>query len=635
MIEPEEIFLDSMNALGFDHARHEGRIEKSLHEGSVARFGGLLFLIMGILAVRLLYLQVIQGDALHAKAVSQSFFVSTMNPPRGQIIDRYGALLAGNESSFDVVLHRSEFLKSGTELAALFEELSRTLGVLAKDGVFEDMQKIAQQLPQEIALLRHIDQKTLLAIQASKERLPGVSIEERYSRTYPNGVPFATLLGYVGIPSNEADSASGSDRVGKLGIERQYDAMLRGTIGKTIAQIDAERNSKTIKTVEAPEMGVTLRLAIDADLQKWAYEALSSHIRQYGKRAGAVVILDPNSGAIRALVSYPSFDNNLFGKKLSQSDFKDIFLNSDTPLFNRAVSAEYPPGSTIKPIIASAALEENIIDPMKQIFSAGSIQVPNPFKPGEFARFLDWKALGWMDMRNALAFSSNVYFYSIGGGYGLQQGLGIDRIKKYEQLFGLGRRLGVDFPGEGDGFVPDAISKAERRKDDPLWRIGDTYNTSIGQGDTLVTPLQVAAYTAFFANGKTLFKPYLVQSVLDPEAKKMPEETSPQSIRSDFISQESVSIVRSGMRLAVTAGTARRLASIPVAVAGKTGTAETGRLNEAHAWFTGFAPFEHPEIVITVFVEKGGEGSSISVPIAEQILQKYFSGATSTPADAG
>lgn len=629
-IEPEEVFMDSLNPLGFDQSRHEGRIERSL--SSDLLFSFLLVFFIGsllLIAGRIGYLQMKEGSRFFSIASSQSLTVSTTPAPRGLIFDMNGAELAGNTSSFDIVFYKSEFLREGGSIPELHKNLSAFLGItadeLAADGFFKEDAII----PNEVTLLRNVDTGTVLFIQSHASDLPGIFSEERTRRSYTEGPVFSPLIGYIGSITKEEkatrDDASVGALVGKFGLERQYEPQLRGLAGRKIIQVDARGAVQKIKTIDIPHPGQTLTLAIDGRLQEKAYDVLRTYMRQAGKRAGAVVALDPRDGSVRALVSYPSFENTVFEKKLSEQDFNSIFNNPDKPLFHRAVSGEYPAGSVIKPVIASAALEEEIIDPLKQIFSAGSIKIPNPFKPGEFSVFLDWKALGWMDMRHAIAYSSNVYFYSIGGGYESQQGLGVERMKKYEKLFGLGSVLGIDFPLEGSGFIPDQAWKAEKRPKDPIWRVGDTYNISIGQGDMLVTPLQVASYTSVFANEGTLYTPIIVKKITDPETGEILRDQNSLVIRENFISTSTIRIVREGMRMAVTEGSARSLNAVSVPIAGKTGTAQTGKPFEEHAWFTGFAPYENPELVLTVLVEKGGEGSSISVPIAKDIFDWYFS----------
>ncbi len=629
LIEPEEIFIDSLNPLGFDQERHEGRLERSIAVSStlpvILLIGAGLFALFG----RVAYLQIMQGPVLAARALEQSLVISTTPPPRGQIVDRNGMLLAGNIQSFDLVLYKSEFLKEGGSLDALRENLKGLLGVSNEELLEGGFPESVKAMFAETTVARGVNTDTIVRMQSKQDNFPGIFPEDRFRRKYEMGSPIATLIGYVGgLTKGERDAMPelpGDALVGKLGLEKQYNDELIGDFGKKIIQVDALRHVQKVKTIEEPKMGKTLELAIDGGLQEKAYEVLGSYIRTHGKRAGAVVALDPRDGAVRALVSYPSFDANIFSRKITSAEAKSIFSNSDKPLFNRAVSGEYPPGSTIKPVMASAALSEDIIDPRKQIFSAGFIQIPNPFRPGEFSIFKDWKPLGWMDMRNALAFSSNVYFYSVGGGYEGQQGLGVERIKKYDSLFGLGQKLGIDFPNEGSGFVPDPLWKAEKKPNDPIWRIGDTYNISIGQGDMLATPLQVASYVSAIANDGTLYKPRIVSRILDAETKEAVEEFLPEEIRNNIVDASVLSIVREGMRMAATIGSARLLGDLAVDVAGKTGTAETGRLNETHAWFAGFAPYENPELVLAVLVEKGGEGSVICVPIAKEIFAWYFS----------
>ncbi len=635
MIEPEEIFLDSLNFLGFDQGRHEGRLERASRYAFSGRILIIFFLVFFALFFRVFYLQIVFGNFFNDSAKTQSVLVSRTDGPRGYIVDRNGVVLAGNGLSFDIVFYAAEFKRGAVSFEGVKRRLIEILEESESELVAGGFPKDERSIPSQVIIARNIDQKTLLLIQEQQEFLPGILLEERFQRIYNGGPAFSQLIGYIGPASSEEREKYleyTNVLTGKLGLERAYNEYLRGVQGKKIVQIDARRSIQRIKTIESALDGATVTLSIDAELQKKAYEVLGKHIREGGKRAGAFVALDPRDGSVRALVSYPSFDNSFFKKRLSQKDFEKIFKDPDMPLFNRAISGEYPPGSIIKPIIASAALEERIIDPQKQIFSAGFIQIPNLFKVGEFSVFKDWKPLGWMDIRSALAYSSNVYFYTVGGGYHGQPGLGIERIGRYEELFGLGKKLGIDLPGEGDGFIPSPLRKAATKKNDPLWRIGDTYNVSIGQGDTLATPLQIASYTAVFANRGTLFQPRIVESINNPETAVIVASFGPSIIRGDFLNERTIQIVREGMRMAVTEGSARQLSALSTVTAGKTGTAETGRLNEAHAWFTGFAPYENPEIAITVLVEKGGEGSSVAVPIAREILEWYFGRATSTSA---
>jgi penicillin-binding protein 2 len=290
--------------------------------------------------------------------------------------------------------------------------------------------------------------------------------------------------------------------------------------------------------------------------------------------------------------------------------------DSNRPLFNRVVAGEFPAGSTIKPVMAAAALEEKIINENTTINSNGGIRISEWIFP-------DWKAggHGLTNVKKALAESVNTFFYYIGGGYDNFKGLGIDKIVKYFKLFWLGQPTGIDLPSEGTGFVPTPAWKEEAK--DEVWYIGDTYHVSIGQGDVSVTPLQVANYTAFFANGGKLYKPHLVKQVLDSQnqvIKDMPTEV----LATGFVSPQNIEIVRAGLRQTVLSGSARSLNSLSVPIAGKTGTAQWSTRHQPQAWFTGFAPYDNPQIVVTILVEEGGEGSAAATPIAKEIFDWYF-----------
>jgi penicillin-binding protein 2 len=326
--------------------------------------------------------------------------------------------------------------------------------------------------------------------------------------------------------------------------------------------------------------------------------------------------MNPNNGQIITLISLPAYDNNLFAQGISQVNYDKFLNNKNNPLFNRAISGEIPSGSTIKPVIAAAALQEGIITENTSFLSNGGLSIGQWFFP-------DWKfgGHGTTNVRKALAESVNTFFYYIGGGYKDFNGLGLDNLVKYMHLFGLGEETGIDLPGESSGFVPTKEWKEETK--DETWYIGDTYHISIGQGDILTTPLQVANFTAVVANGGILYKPMVVSALLD-EHNNLVRNIEPVIIRQNFVDAYNLQVVREGMRQAVTSGSARSLSVLPVTSAGKTGTAQWSSRKANHAWFTGFAPYENPEIVITVLVEEGDEGSTMAAPIAKEIMQWYF-----------
>jgi len=363
--------------------------------------------------------------------------------------------------------------------------------------------------------------------------------------------------------------------------------------------------------------GFNLMLAIDLDLQAKAEEVTKTYLEKNKFKRASVIIMDPQTGEVRALVSLPAYNNNSFAAGISQEEY-DKFLNDpNRPLFNRSISGEFPSGSTIKPIFAAGALQEGIINEKTSFLSNGGLRIGEWFFP-------DWKAGGHgvTDVRKAIALSVNTFFYYIGGGYGDFKGMGLNGLVKYSKLFGLGEKTGIDLNGESSGFVPTSAWK-EKVKNEP-WYIGDTYHFAIGQGDVLVTPLQVANYTATIANGGTLYQPHLVSKIMNSNNQVI-QNIEPKIIRKNFIDTANLNIVREGMRQTVTVGSGRYLNSLPVTMAGKTGTAQWSTQKEPHAWFIGFAPYENPELSISILVEEGIEGSAVAVPIAYDIFNWYFS----------
>lgn len=326
--------------------------------------------------------------------------------------------------------------------------------------------------------------------------------------------------------------------------------------------------------------------------------------------------MDPKTGGILASVSLPGYDNNLFAKGISSADYEALSKNPDKPLLNRAVSGVYPAGSTVKPFVAAGALQEKTISASTRLdTSIGVIKI------GQW-EFPDWKVHGVTDVKQAIAESNDIFFYALGGGWDKIPGLGVERLKKYYHMFGIGVPTGVDYTTEQGGLIPDPEWKKKVKKES--WYIGDTYHIAIGQGDLLATPLQMARALSSIANGGTLKTPHLVASVETPESSgvqklEFPEEKLP-------LSPEVMQTVREGMWQTVNTetGSARSLRSLPFVSAGKTGTAQFGTEEKTHAWYIGYAPYDNPEIVVAVIVEGGGEGNAISVPVAGRVFDYYM-----------
>jgi penicillin-binding protein 2 len=297
-----------------------------------------------------------------------------------------------------------------------------------------------------------------------------------------------------------------------------------------------------------------------------------------------------------------------------------MLTSSLKPLFNRALSGLYPSGSVIKPLIALAALEEGIINPEREILSTGSISVPNPFDPTKPNIFYDWKEHGWVDMRKAIAVSSNVYFYTIGGGYEETKGLGVKKIQAWLNKFGFGEKTGIDIKGEKEGFVPSPEWKAETQSEDPIWRVGDTYNLSIGQGNFQVTPLQMALFAATLANEGRVLEPTIIKTIKDKE--RVIYEVNTKARKTLKFKQENLKVIKEGMRLATEFGTAQALSGLRVKVAAKTGTAEIGSGKSVNSWFIGFVPYEKPKIAMAVVLERGTASNLVGAPsAARQIIE--------------
>lgn len=418
------------------------------------------------------------------------------------------------------------------------------------------------------------------------------------AREYINMSGLSSVLGYLKYPSKDSSGRYYDESyTGLSGVEKVYDHILSGQNGSKLTETDALGNITSESVVESPKIGQDLHLSIDARLTEKLFQSIETTAKERGFTGGAGVIMDVTTGELLAITSYPEYDSNVLTSGKDKKEINRLLNDKRTPLMNRAVSGLYTPGSILKPIVALGALTEDLIDPKKTIFSSGQLVLPNPYDPDSPSIFRDWKAHGATDMREALAVSSDVYFYQIGGGFGTQEGLGISRLDKYFELFALAHKTGIDLPGEIDGVIATPEWKAENFPNDPDWRLGNTYHASIGQYGTQITPLSAARFTAALANGGSL----LIPSVL--LGGKPMEERIYQKMEVD---REDLDVVREGMRQAVTSGTAMGLSLPSVSVAAKTGTAELGLRKEfVNSWVIGFFPYENPRYSFVVLMERG------------------------------
>ena len=450
-------------------------------------------------------------------------------------------------------------------------------------------------------------------------------------RKYIDKNGFAHILGFIQYPAKDKFGFFyQKETEGKDGIERFYNEILRGENGLKIVETNVFYEKQSESVIKEPVPGNNVVLSIDALVQEKFFEFLKRTAERVGFSGGAGVIIDVHSGEILSLVSYPEYDNEALSLGENDTQIKLYIEGENKPFLNRVISGLYIPGSIVKPFLAIGALTEGIIDPLKVILSEGFISIPNPYFPGEESVFNDWKAHGWVDMRRAIAISSNVYFFEIGGGYKDQKGLGIKNIEKFMNLFGFGENTGIDLYGEEVGLVPTPQWKAKTFGEP--WRIGDTYNTSIGQYGFQVTPIQAVRAVAAIANGGIILTPHLVHRTFGKEPDPSVKENDiinltmlPQT-KQIVLSPEHLEIVRQGMRQAVTEGIAQGLYLPSISVAAKTGTAELGAKKQfVNSWVTGFFPYENPRFAFAIVMERGPRENLVGALYVARSLFEWMS----------
>lgn len=591
------------------------------------RLGQLILLLaFSVVGVRIVYLQVARGEEYRAASEQNRIRLEVIRAPRGIILDRHRDPLLMNVANFTLFATPADLPRTSTERRDIANQLTTALPSLDAAMTEQALAGAVLGSLKPIILAEHVPYQDALKLATVTAQLPGISLETVATRSYVDGEASAHLVGYLGKPT-EKELANDPDlspfaEIGRMGVEQQYDEILRGTDG--VREVERDHLNKELNIVDnrEPIPGKNLVLTIDKGLQNALSSALKDTVTRLRVPGGSAVAIDPRSGAILAIASQPSFNPNLFTTGGTTDEFAAVFDNPNHPLFFRPISGTYPSGSTIKPLVATAALAEGVVSERTTINSSGGFKVGPNFFP-------DWKSGGHgaTDVRKALAESVNTFFYTVGGGHDDVDGLGIDRLISYFQMFGLGQKLGVDLPAEATGFIPTA--EWRNRPNGDRWYLGDTYHLSIGQGFIDVTPLQVASYTSAIANGGKLFQPHVLSEVLNPDGT-LDQAAAPAPYRTT-VDDRFLAVVRSGMRQAVTSGSARALGDLPVPAAAKTGTAQFGEGDRTHAWLTSFAPFDRPEIVITVVVEQGGEGHAEALPIAKAGLKYYFEHPSGTP----
>lgn len=615
-------YADAPDDMPLD-AGHEVFLGNSVTRRQAIGLACMTLIVAGAFLARAAHLQIVQGSEYRNLAEGNRLRNIPLEAKRGLITDVNGEILAENVPTFYLSIVPEYLPKDPMDRAEVLLRIADATGIAPFD-MEEELASASRDESEPVIIHHELTKDTALRAMVELRTVRSAIVAAGSKRSYPESATVPSLshiLGYTGkltredLPSLLTKGYLRSDLVGKTGLESTYESELRGTYGRKRVEVDVKGNIERIIASEAKTDGATLKLAIDANLQAAAEQALAHAFKKSGTNRGVVIAMDPRNGRIRALVSLPAYDNNLFGGGIAREAYRALVEDERQPLFNRAVSGEYPSGSTLKIVYAAAALAEGIVSDATTVNSVGGIRIGAWFFP-------DWKAggHGMVNVRKAIAWSVNTFFYMISGGLDQFRGLGIAKMGEWVAKFGLGTKLGIDIPGERAGFYPTPEWKERDRKEP--WYIGDTYHAGIGQGMVLVTPLQVAAYTSVFANGGTLYAPTLVSSITVPD---LPErEVAPKVIRSDIASKEAIELVRRGMREAVTYGSARALSDLPFAVAGKTGTAQFQSDKHPHAWFSGFAPYDKPTLVVTVLIEEGIEGSTNAVPVAKEVLKAYL-----------
>ncbi|HNT78049.1 MAG TPA: penicillin-binding protein 2 [Anaerolineae bacterium] len=660
-------------------------------------YGWVILLILGLYLIRLLQLQFLERGAWQARAIQQQSRLIQISPPRGIVFDRYGEVLVRNIPAYNVTITPGLLPDDEARERAVLMRLAQLLndpdipyssvevlekpayrgethsvaraqyppfGEAPSPGLLEMINNVRYLEPYEpIVVSQNIERElALLIAQESGVTLPGVDVAIIPRRSYTYGPTLSQILGFMGAisPEEQADyQAKGyntsEDQIGYTGIEYQAEDYLRGEPGRKVIEKDVLGQELQVLSETAPHPGDNIYLTIDTPLQVVAEKALTDGLQEAQLKSpeaqrGVVVVLDPRDGQILALVSLPTYDNNIFNKKVDMEELQKIQDDPHRPFLNHAIADQVPPGSTFKIVPATAALQEGVINRYTTVNCPGRILIPNKFVPDDPSLaqpFYCWINLqsggghGPVNVVDALMHSCDVFFYEVGGGFEPDEfkGLGINRLSAYARQFGLGTETGIDIPGEFGGLVPDPTWKRQTYQE--TWTTGDTYNVSIGQGALQVTPLQMANALAAVVNGGTIYQPRVIHHIADAEGT-MIVPFKPEVLHHMDIPESVWQIVREGLDLAVSengTGQRARLDDLGINVAGKTGTAEycddialkAGRCDVAegetlptHAWFMAYAPFEAPEIVVVVWIYDGGEGSVVSAPVAHDVMDYYF-----------
>jgi len=605
-------------------------ISESIRARRIFAFILLVSFTFLFLILRVGYLQVVRGVAYREAAEGNRQRFLPIPAERGLIFDTNEVQLTKNIPNFALALVPQDLPRNESERNNVISRVAMLTNTPV-EKIAETIKKYGSYSYESIIIQDDLDYDTAMNIYIAAADIPGIHIQRGSKRLYVEEAPkgevdlplsMSHILGYQGkLSPEELDMLYDagylpSDTIGKSGVEKAYEPFLRGVYGVKRIEVDSFGKEQKVLTEDPPSPGSHVVLSIDIHIQVALEHYLQKALDKGGFFRASAIAMDPRDGSIRALVSLPSFDSNDFSGGIDNDTYQSYLSNENQPLFNRAISGAFPSGSSIKPAFAAAALQEGIITPQTTFRSTGGLAVGQWFFP-------DWQAGGHgiTNVRRSLAWSVNTFYYYIGGGFGDFVGMGVEKMMEYLRYFGFDQKLGIDIPGEVVGFLPSKEWKEQSKGE--RWYVGDTYNVSIGQGDILVTPLQITSYIATIANGGTIFKPHVVEKTIDI-ATGDEYVVEPEILDTVPISSENLNTVRLGMKDCVDYGACRRLSLLPFETAGKTGTAQWSSVKEPHAWFTSFAPYDNPEIVLTILIEEGKGGSETATPAAYEFYKWWW-----------
>jgi penicillin-binding protein 2 len=663
-------------------------------------FATAISLVFGVYIIKLFNLQILEGAEWVALAEENRISEISLPTLRGVIYDRNGIVLARNIASYNVVIYPALLPDDEGEVQEILRKLSNLINMpinlgevtletpyvpcLSEHGISQIVNYGLTSAPYSPVKVKcNIDETTAMIIKEKAIDWIGVDIEVEPVRDYPTGSITASIIGFLG-PISATDEAyyrergfvPNRDKIGYAGVEREFETILGGKPGKRVIEVDvAGQTIRDVRPQIAPIPGQNMYLTLDTRLQQ-ATEAIliaeidgwNAYFGEIRITSGVVIAMNPTTGEILAMISYPTYENNRMARFIPLYYYEQLTEDVRDPLLNHAVGAELPAGSVFKLSTAVGALNEGVVDPEQIIDTPGKIIITEKYTPNDpgYAReFVDWNEAGFgqLDFLGGIANSSNVYFYKLGGGYKneVPEGLGVCRLGTYARALGYGAYPGIELPDEADGLIPDPRWKRITHGEN--WSIGDTYIASVGQGFVVATPLQVLLSAATIANDGVLMRPTILREIVDedgniiqpfePEAKwditkdaiidVYSDPTSAGGCEAKLTGEKTtvapwvVEKVQEGMRLAVTSGTLEdKFVDVTIPAAGKTGTAEycdefalAKNLCKpgdwpTHAWTIAYAPYENPEIAVVAFVYNGGEGASVAGPIVRRVLEAYF-----------